>query len=283
MDAPDKSTENNVYCYDVKTDFWTVLPKSGHHQGVLQMLDGNLTIFGGDNLYTKDTVNKVTTYNSTTRLWYQLYPNMLNKRFKPGILTYQDYVIVMGGKSGQYAIHSSIEVMDYRNLQQWKEVLLYLPVPMWNIKPIISGESIVIVGYSGKEDHSNTCYQIAVQNVLSSCPTFDSLSQWSKLPSPTYDEATAVPYSNPIVIIGGINQAYYSSFIATSAVTLYDASRNSWKKVDLLTSSRDRVGVALIDNNTIIIIGGTRGGYGVENAKLSSLTTVEIGKIVPKH
>ena len=259
-----------------------MLPKSGHRRGVLQMLDGNLTIFGGDNPYTKEILNKVTTYNTFRSQWIKYYPNMLNKRFKPGILTYQGYVIVMGGKSGRHAIYSSIEVMDYQKHRRWNEVLLCLPVPMWNIKPVISGESIVIVGYSGKEDRSNACYQIAVKEVLSSRLIFSAfkVSQWSK---PPYYEATAVPYSNPIVIIGGINHAYYSNSDATSSVTLYDASKNSWRKVDSLTSGRDCVGVGLIDNNTIIIIGGTGWGYGVKNAKLSSLTTVEIGTIVPKH
>ena len=285
-DAPDKSTEKNVYSYDVEADYWTELPKPGHRRGVLQMLDDNLTIFGGDNPYTKEALNKVTTYNATTRFWYKLYPDMLNKRFKPGILTYQGYVIVMGGKRGLHGIHSSIELMDYQNLRQWKQVSLYLPVPMWNIKPIISGDSIVIVGYSDSKDRSNAGYQIAVQNVLSSCQTLHSaltLTQWTKLPSPTYHEATVVPYSNPIVIIGGISHAYYSSSAATSDVTLYDASKNSWRKVDSLTSGRDCVGVALIDDNTIIIIGGTIEGYGVKDAKECSLTTVEIGRIVPKH
>ena len=285
-DAPDKSTENNVYSYDVEADYWTELPKPGHRRGILQMLDDNLTIFGGDNPYTKEALNKVTTYNATTRFWYKLYPNMLNKRFKPGILTYQGYVIVMGGKRGLHGIHSSIELMDYQNLRQWKQVSLYLPVPMWNIKPIISGDSIVIVGYSDRIDRSNACYQTAVQNVLSSCQTLHSaltLTQWTRLPSPTYHEATAVPYSSPIVIIGGISHAYYSSSAATSDVTLYDTSKNSWRKVDSLTSGRDCVGVALIDDNTIIIIGGTMEGYGVKDAKECSLTTVEIGRIVPKH
>ena len=263
-----------------------MLPKPGHRRGVLQMLGNNLTIFGGDNPYTKEAVNKVTTYNATIGLWYKYYPNMLNKRFKPGILTYQNYVIVMGGKKGQHAIHSSIEIMDYQNdFRQWKQVLVCLPVPMWNIKPIISGDSIAIVGYSDKGDRSNEFYQIAAQKLLQSrqALSYARTPTWTELPSPTYYEATAVPNSNPIMLIGGISHACYSSAVATSDVTLYDAFKNSWRKVDSLTSGRDCVGVASIDDNTIIIIGGTRRGYGVEDAKFSSLDTVEIGTIVPKY
>ena len=277
-DAPNKSTENNVHLYNVTGNHWTVLPKPRHRRGVLQMLGDNLTIFNGDDPYTKEAVNKVTTYNATARQWYRYYPNMLNKRFKPGILTYQNYVIVMGGKNGQHAIHSSIKVMEYQNFWQWIQVLVHLPVPMWNFKPIISGGSFAIVGHSGKGDRSNACYQIAVQKLLQLYQVLSSQA-WTKLPTP-YHDATAVPNSNPIVIIGGISHAYYSSPDATSDLTLYDAFKYSWRKVDSLTSGRDCVGVALLNDNTIIIIGGTKRGCGIEDAKFSSLATVEIGTIV---
>ena len=67
---------------------------------------------------------------------------MLNKRFKPGVITYHNYVIVMGGMSSPGCsstdtIHDSIEVMEYHDDLQWKEISLHLPIPMWAIKPTV--------------------------------------------------------------------------------------------------------------------------------------------------
>ena len=88
----------------------------------------------------------------------------------------------------------------------------------------------------------------------------------------THLNTVTVPYSNPPVIIGGTSQ---DVTIPTSHISLYDSSNSLWKKIDSLTTARIDVGVSLINNNTIIIIGGyTRG---------SSLTTVEIGSIVPNQ
>ena len=275
--APDDNTKNNVYCYNTNTDHWTVLPQPGHRCGVLHMLDDKLTIFGGQDPVTYEVLNKVTTYNNDTNSWYSEYPDMVNKRFKPGVITYNNYVIVMGGQSSPDNIHDNIEVMDYHNELQWKNVSINLPVPMWGINPTISGDNITIVGYSTAGGRYNEYYQIAIEEILDQpLSTSATSNQWKMMsPAPYYDTAT-VPYSNPPVIIGGDD----IKDVPTCDITLYDSSKNSWSKVDSLTSARSSVGVVLLNNNTIIVIGGTSGGVDVEGAKACSLTTVEIGNIV---
>ena len=279
-DAPDDNTNNNVFCYNTNTDHWTVLPQPGHRFGVLHMLNDRLTIFGGIDPVTSRRFNKVTTYNNDTNSWYSHYPDMLNKRFKPGVIKYNNYVIVMGGNSSPDNIHDSIELIDYQNEMKWKNIITKLPIPMFNIKPTISGEDIIIVGYSDDGGRSNGHYQIAIEEMVSSFNQSPSTSatsnQWKmKSPAPHYNTVT-VPYTYPPVIIGGRGHGS----VATFDVSLYDSSKNAWKKVDSLTSARYCVGVALLNNSSIIVIGGTSGGSGVEGAKAHSLTTVEIGNIV---
>ena len=274
--APDDNKQNDVYCYNTNIDYWTVLPQPGHRFGILHMLDDKLTIFGGTDAVTRKYHNKVTTYNNDTNSWYSEYPDMLNKRFRPGVITYNNYVIVMGGMSSLDNTHDNIEVMNYHNKLQWKNVSVKLQVPMWDIKPTISGDNITIVGYTYAGGRCSGYYQIAIEEILDQpLSTSATSNQWKMMsPSPYYDTAT-VPYSNPPVIIGGSVKG-----VPTCDITLYDSSKNSWRKVNSLTSARDCVGVALLNNNTIIVIGGCSGGSGVEGAKACSLTTVEIGNIV---
>ena len=106
--------------------------------------------------------------------------------------------------------------------------------------------------------------------------------QWKKLSAATHWDTVSIPYSNPPVIIGGCNHSNQGG-ARTSDISLYDKHENSWRKVDSLTSSRDFVGVALLNNHTIIVIGGTSGGVDIEAAKASSLSTVEIGTITPNQ
>ena len=281
--APDDNAKNNVYCYNTSTDLWIVLPQPGHRFGVLHMLDDRLTIFGGTDPVTRKCHNKVTTYNTDTNRWYSCYPDMLNKRFKPGVITYHKYVLVMGGESSPGTILDTIEVMDYWDELQWREISIKLLHPMFAIKPTISGENAVIVGYDHAKGRSTKYYQIKVEEMISSLNqplSTDAVStQWKELSAATHWNTATVPYSNPPVIIGGRSHSKQGANI-TSDISLYDKSNKIWKKIDTLTSPRKNVGIGLLNSNTIVVIGGSIGSVDAEGAKASSLTTVEIGNIV---
>ena len=279
--TPNIDNQHDVYCYDTRSNQWKQLPRPGHRLGVLHMVDDKLTIFGGRDSTTDQFHNKVTTYNSKTNSWYSCYPDMLHIRHKPGVITSDDHVIVMGGKTSPDTYLDSIEIMNYRQQLQWKEVSVHLPVPMWAIKPTISGDYITIVGYTSDFSYL-TFYQTTTQEIISSLdqpPSTGAVTrQWQKLSSAKHWDTTTVPYSNPPVIIGG-----NVNYVPTCDITLYDSSKNSWRNVDSLAIARYNVAVALLNNNSIIVIGGCSGGSDVEAAMASSLTTVEIGNIVPNQ
>ena len=257
-----------------------MLPQPGHGFGVLYMLDDRLTIFGGKDTATRDIINKVTTYNNDINKWYSHYPDMLHKRSKPGVITYHNYVIVMGGVSSPDTIPDSIEVMEYHDLLQWKEVAVHLPVPLWGIKPTISGNNIIIVGYSHAGGRSCEQYQITTDEIISSLDQpLSTATKWKKMIHATHYDTVTVPYSNPPLIIGGDD----INGVATADISLYDPLKNLWMKVDSLTSKRQCVGVALLNSSSIVVIGGTTGGASIEAAMASSVTTVEIGNIVVNH
>ena len=248
------------------------------------MLDDRLTIFGGSDLVTRERHNKVTTYNSDTNSWYNHYPDMLHKRLKPGVITCHNYVIVMGGESSLGTSHDSIKVMEYRDQLQWKEISVRLPVQMWAIKPTISGDNIIIIGYCATLGKYSGHYQITIEEMISSLDqplsTGAVSKKWKECSPATHWKTATVPYSNPPVIVGGGNQ---DGTIPTSDIMLYDVPKKSWRKVDSLTTPRQNVGLALLNNSTIIVIGGTTDGSSTEAGKASSLTTVEIGNIIPNH
>ena len=280
--TPNIANQHEVYCYDTRSNQWKQLPRPGHRLGVIHTVDDKLTIFGGGDSTTNKHSNKVTTYNSRTNSWYRHFPNMLYNRSIPGVVTSHDHVIIMGGKSGPGTYLDSIEIMNYHYDMQWRELSVHLPLPMWSIKATISGDNIIVIGYNDGKAGSKNCYQIPTEELIllphHSTSPGAVLLQWKELSAATHFKTTTIPYSNPPVIIGG-----GKGNIPTSDVSLYDMHNNSWRKVDSITSARTSVGVSLINSNTIIVIGGYTEGGSLEAAMASSLTTVEIGTIVPKQ
>ena len=280
--TPCVDSRHKVYGYQIGTNQWKQLPRSGHSLAVIHVIDDKLTIFGGVDPTTDEYLNKVTTYNSKTNSWYSHFPNMLYNRNRPGVVTFHDYVIVMGGKISPDTILDNMEVMNYHHLQ-WSKVSIPLPVRMWNIKPTVSGDNIIILGYDNAAGRSKEFYHIPTEKLILSFDQSLSSSavpvQWKELSAATHYNTATIPYSNAAVIIGGSNHSYRRG-VCTSDVSLYDIEKKSWRKVDSLTSSRNHAGVALLNNHTIIVIGGTSGGVGIEAALASSLNKVEIGTII---
>ena len=282
--TPNIANQHDIYCYDTRNNQWKRLPRPGHRWGVIHIVDDKLTIFGGIDSTTNKYHNKVTTYNSKTKSWYRQFPNMLHIRLKPGVVTSHDHVIIMGGTSGPDTYLKSIEIMNYHNDMQWREISVHLPVAMWAIIPIISDSNIIVVGYSHAGGRSNGCYQIPIEELILSPHHSPSpgtvLMQWKRFSAASSWHTTAIPYSNPPVIIGGRSQ---DGSIPTSDVSLYDIHNNSWKKVDSFPAARMNIGASLVNSNIIIVIGGITKGGSVEAAKASSLTKVEIGTVVPNQ
>ena len=270
--APDDDTHYHVYCYNITTDQWEQLPPPGHYYGILQMIDGKLTVIGGRDNVTKKRTNKVTTYINNS--WIDHFPNLLRARSKPGVVSHSEYVIVAGGARDDDTNNDDIEILNTTQPSQWVIANILLPEPMAVIFPTISDNKIIIVGYYVAGGNvTNIVYQLPVDIITSSTTTSNQPVQWMELPSAPHYNTITIPNSYPPVIMGGNLQ-----YVPTSDVAMLDESTNKWNTVSSLSSPRNCVAVVPIDSDTILVLGGTTGGEGVAANKASSVTTVEKGR-----
>ena len=85
-----------VYVYDINDDFWKQLPLSDHY-GVPHIISGRLALIGGRLSSTKNATNKVSTFDEACQKWMSYYPDLLYARYRPGVVTYLEHIIVAGG------------------------------------------------------------------------------------------------------------------------------------------------------------------------------------------
>ena len=278
-DAPQYDTYEYVFSYNINSNEWSRLPPPGHYQGILQILNDKLTVIGGLDNVTEEFTNKVSTFNNNSKNWCSEFPNMIMPRSTPGVVTHEDHVIVLGGGLGG---SDDIEVLNLTQPYKWMKSNIKLPQPMWEISITISHDQLYIVGYSTSGGRYSTAYQIPVASIITSIPqplTSGQSVDWNKLLNAPHYHTALLPHSYPPVIIGGGD----IQGVPTSDVVILDIMKNKWNRLASLSTARSCVAVVPISHESILVIGGTKGGKGVAANKASCVDTVEKGTISVSH
>ena len=276
--APQRETHYDVLSYNININEWSKLPPPGHYKGTLQILNDKLTVIGGVDNATNEVTNKVSTFNNNSNNWSSEFPNMIMPRGKPEVVTHEDHVIVLGGAIDEkLTCLDDIEVLNLTQPFQWMKSNIKLPEPMFDISLTISHDQLYIVGYSSG-GRSSTAYQLPVASIITSTaqpPTSGQSIDWNKLPDAPHYNTALLPHSYPPVIIGG----HDIQDVLTSDVAILDITKNKWNRLASLSTARQCVAVVPISHESILVIGGTKGGKGVAANRGSCVDTVEKGTI----
>jgi len=281
-DSPVEDALHQVYVYDINTDYWDNLEPSGHYLGIPQIVGGRLAVFGGRQSDTKQRTNKVSTYDKTSRTWIAHYPDMSSVRSKPGIVTYLEHVIVVGGDKGEdikSVTQDDIEILNWIKNDHWITVATRLPAPMFGIKTTIADNLMYIVSYGGADrKRYNGAYMIPVSYITTSIDPKQSSARWTELAPTTHYHTALIPGVSPPIVVGGKEHSIKGN-ASTEYIKRYDQSSQTWKTIGLLLNAKSSVGVASVFDNAMIVIGGCTKGDTMADVKSSSMKKVELGQV----
>ena len=281
-DAPQRETYNYVFSYNINNNKWSRLPPPGHYMGKLQIINDQLTVIGGRDNDTNKYTNKVSTFNHNANKWTRYYPDLIKPRNRPGVVTHEDHVIVLGGVIASKVYSDDIEVLNWTQPLHWMKSYIKLPEPMWNPSLTISHSQLYIVGYGTTGGRHRIAYKLPINSIISSIgqlPTSGQSHNWNTLFDAPHYSTELLPQSYPPVIIGGFDIQY----VPTSDVAIFDLTKNTWNKVASLSTPRHCVAVVPINHDSILIIGGTKGGEGPQANMASGVSTVEKGTVILSH
>ena len=280
--APQDETYDYVFSYDINNNEWSRLPPPGHYMGILQIINDQLTVIGGWDNDTNKVTNKVSTFDNNTNNWTRYFPELIKPRNKPGVVTHEDYVIVLGGEIDDDVYSDDIEVLNWTQPLHWIKSSIKLPQPMRAPFLTISHDQLYIVGYATSRNRYTRAYQLTIDSIISSIgqpPTSGQSNNWNTLPNAPHYYTALLPQSYPPVIIGGFD----IQFVPTSDVAILDITKNTWNKVASLSTPRHCVAVVPISHDSILIIGGCTGGEDIAGAKAHCISTVEKGTLSVSH
>ena len=285
-----EDAEYQVFVYEIDNDRWGQLPTPDHCWTIPHIIGGKLTLIGGRLKGTYKQTNKVSTFDQTKQSWVSYYPNLLSGRSLPGVVTHAKHVIVAGGTSDG-GVLDDIEILDWVENSQWKRVSVCLPVPMYALQLTIFSDDLFIVGYVNVGiQFDRHVHKIPVAQLIASSAdqphngftklvqfAQNAFTKWAQLTQTTHRGSYLVSGLFPLTVVGGLDTKHEP----TADIMMYDSSIENWKKIDSLSLARSRVGVAAINDNAIIIIGGctTTEHQAISDLMSSTLTLVELGQV----
>ena len=266
--SPNDMAIQNVYKFSILLNQWDKLPSTGLEHGVPIILDSKLSLIGGRRPGDYTVISTVMTYDDG---WTSKYPDMTQPRYRPAVVTFGDHVIVLGGKKKHRywsPLTDSIEIMNIKE-RKWIKLATHLPKKMYDMQATVLHGRVWILGYDDGYSRSNRVYSIPAEH-LTSHPTVKH--SFKTLPHTLYYKMSAVPNSDPLIVLGGDN--WHNKL--TSAVAVFDPKTESWNEVASLSSPRAYFAVAPVGECGMLIIGGSTETKNLSTCSSSCLPTTEL-------
>ena len=276
----DVVSARTVQVYSISHQTWNTLPLTPQYHGQGVEIKGQLVLIGGIEPSTCTVTNLVTTWSG--QFWHQELPPLPTKRFRPGVTTYKNLVVVAGGRgvNGQTLL-SSIAILNITTLQWSTPDNLKLLRPMGAMQFTISGEHLyvasAVIEYivaTRTSITTKTVWQLpltALENALTT--EGDSMSHhWTEIaPTPYYNSALLQDTAH-VVAVGGRDE----SGTPTSNVFVYDPNNNKWSKVGQLDVPRIRCPVVSLSSTSFIVCGGYTDVRDIRKTRLTSVEMVHV-------
>ena len=157
---------------------------------------------------------------------------------------------------------------------QWKRIATHLPVPMYELQLTICNDHLFVVGYiNANLNVDKRVYKLPVTLITDSADQEQRAStRWVELTQTTHRFPSLVTGLSSLIVVGGIDATHTT----TADIMMYDRSTEKWKKISSLSLARFRAGTIAINNNAIMVVGGST---TISNLESSYLTVVELGQI----
>ena len=252
---------NKVYAFTTSTS-WSQLPDSLTSNCPSVIVNNLLTLVGG--MHKGAATNKLfsLTGEGSGRRWTEEFPPMPTKRLESNALCTGTALIVAGGRSEDYHLLQTVEVMNTETLQ-WSTAA-HLPQPVLCARGAVCGDHVYILLLGSLSKSMYTC---PVSALIQSCRSRPTADVWNKVTAPLITDTTCVSILGRLIAIGGI----YSNYKPTTAVHMYNPDSDSWEVISHMATPRYHCFAAVLPNNQLMVVGGWTGRGETDSVELATL------------
>ena len=254
----DKST-CLVQAYNINTGTWSTLPPSPVFYSESAVINGRLTLIGGQDASTGKVTNEVWSWHKDEKEWRKTIPPMPTERLRPGIVQLGNVVAVIGGKaSDDKTVLDTVDILNTATLQWTTSHSLKLPIPMWSMKTATcDGHMYIACGWDRPDRPTETVFRLPL-NVLDQAVAEQQVQenppqcQWTEVEETPFYRSGLLPTSHFPLVVGGRD----SSFDSSSIISVFDSSVNKWSNVGHCSVACNRSCLLSVSCSAFIVIGG---------------------------
>ena len=241
--------EEQVQVYNVQNTKWSRLPRPPHSESGAAIIGNQFTLIGGKPTRRIPTNDLVTW---TGKEWKVLYPPMHTARSRPGVLAFEDLVIVSGGGA------DTIEFLDV-NKRIWIQSNLKLPRPLLLHHMALCGEYIYIHDY-----WNGYFWRMNKKNFMASLTTNDE-HHWEELENAPVN-SSLLQYSTLPVLVG------------PKGIFIFE-KKKKWTRISEETSYYFTC-TASLNGTTFLTFGGREGFGDLQRRAVQYDIAVKVSKLI---
>ena len=238
--------QHTVMAYEQRVG-WRTLPRYQYRRFAMAVLQDQLTLVGGFELFTGKRTNQLAVWDA--QRWTHPYPPMPTPRSQSAVATYMKWLVVAGGADHEISI-TTVEIMNATD-KQW---FTATPLPMGccDMTPAIVGDECYFIGGFTHQPNKQV-FHVSIPAITSQAA---SPVQWHTLPDTPLGCSTALALHGSLLAVGGRHGPRDSS----SAIHLYKPESGQWVKAGDLPTARSYCSCTLLPSGEILVIGGYNKG-----------------------
>ena len=252
--------------YHIDDQKWTTISDIPQNCCGADIIQGHLTLIGGEDAVTGKDTGKLSTYVNDH--WEEIYPPMPTPRGAFGVALEDNLLITAGGVCAG-AVVSTVEVLNTESKQWYSLKSLQLPEPIFLCDMTISSGYVYIGGGMNAAEKANKSYWrlpwSAVQQSVQSRDNTSSPVTWEKIADSPFMLSSLLPNSKLPVLFGGGDDKMKSD------IFVYDPTQKRWTAVGNISTECSLPCVVPINSSAVFVCGGYIGNSCTNKTELLTM------------
>ena len=239
-----------VMVYDIYDDEMNKLPPLNCKYYGMTAHNSQLVVVGGRHRLTLKNTNELSVWDTEHSVWTHPYPPMTIPSTESSVISYDRFIIVMGGRGEEGKCIARVQVLDTTN-RQWYQTTPF-PEPCVDLTSCVIGNMVYLLGgwISNGMRPNEHVFSVSLDKLISNAvspSTGANPSPWSTLEDLPVTLSTALALQGSLLAVGGWE---------SSAIHAYQSSSKSWVKVGDLPREQRKCGCAILPNGELLVAGG---------------------------